>query len=138
MDHTDPLILYVLMRTDLPDYKSGKSMAQANHAGTKFMAECSKLDRETHRSILCHVEEWLDEGDGFGTCVVLGVTRRAMFTHLQQAHLGGLMHGLVHDPSYPILDGDIIQHLPVDTCAYVFGRKSRCSTILGGLSLFRD
>ncbi len=138
MTNADLLILYVLMRTDLPDYKSGKSMAQANHAGTKFLAECLTLDRTEHHSELVHVDEWLNEGGGFGTCVVLGVTRRAMFTLLDQAKLGGIRHGFVHDPSYPILDGDIIQHLPVDTCGYIFGRKSRCSPILGNLSLFQD
>ncbi len=136
MTPTDPLILYVLMRTDLPDYKSGKSMAQANHAGTLFSRNCAKLDPTKHRSNLGHVHEWFEEGQGFGICVVLAVTRRQMFEKMQLAHLGGLLHDVVHDPSYPVRDGDIMQHLPVDTCAYIFGRKSRCEPITGALRLF--
>jgi hypothetical protein len=28
--------------------------------------------------------------------------------------------GVVHDPTYPIVDGDVVHHIPLDTCAYVF------------------
>lgn len=137
MSKTDPLILYVLMRTDVPDFQPGKAMAQSNHAGTLFARNCSLLDPIRHRSNLVHVHDWFDEGGGFGTCVVLEVTRRQMFEKMRQANLGGLLHGVVHDPSYPIRDGDTIQHLPVDTCAYVFGRKDRCEPVTGSLKLLR-
>lgn len=127
------MVLYVLMRTDLLDFSPGKGMAQANHAGTQFIKRAALL---TDHSFRCHFEEWFDAADGFGICVVLGVTRRQLFERIETAHGLGLCASIVHDPSYPMRDGDLIQHLPVDTCGFVFGRKSRCQLALGGLSLF--
>lgn len=139
----NPLVLYVLMRTDLPDYLPGKSMAQANHAGTRFMRDMALQERsETATEVLfADFDEWLRMADGFGTCVVLGVTRRQLHQRLTIA--GGdlrshVMSGLVHDPSYPIWDGDQVLTLPVDTCGYVFGRKQSCYPATIDLPLFRD
>ena len=129
-------VLYVLMRTDLPDYVPGKSMAQSNHAGTKFCIDVGR--KAPDNQILTHLfKEWTDQsGDGFGTCVVLGVTRKQMHYVLCLADIIGLWAGMVHDPSYPIVDGDLVNHMPVDTCGYVFGRKHECARILRDLSLF--
>lgn len=141
----DILILYVLMRRDVPDFLSGKAMAQANHAGTMFMRDVARRDRETYRSagpefedFFKDFDEWLTAGDGFGTCVVLSVASYEMRVSLAQAHLAGIQCGVVHDPSYPIRDGDQVQHLPVDTCAYLFGRQSRLKPIVGRYPLFRS
>lgn len=129
----DPMILYVLMRTDLLDPSPGKGMAQANHAGTQFMKRAAGL---TDHSFRIHFEEWFNAADGFGICVVLGVTHMQMITRTAIAQALGLCADTIHDPSYPMRDGHIIQHLPVNTCSFVFGRKSRCTLALGGLSLF--
>lgn len=134
MSFDDPMILYVLMRRDLPDILSGKCMAQANHAGTQFMRDAARLDHPSNRP---HFMEWLGAGDGFGICVVLSVLSFEMRVALAQAHLAGIQNGVVHDPSYPIRDGDQIQTLPVDTCAYLFGRRSRLQPIVGRFSLFK-
>lgn len=131
----DPLIHYVLMRTDLPDYLSGKSMAQANHAGTHMLHNGLRFADHSFR---VHLDEWLAEGDGFGTCVVLGVTHREMRRSIELAKIGGIHCGVVHDPSYPLRDGDEMQFLPINTCAYLFGRKSRLSPIVGWFPLFRE
>lgn len=129
----DPVILYILMRTDLPDYIPGKSMAQANHAGTKFVAEAVK---RPHPSYAQHFEEWMGEAGGFGTCIVLGCSYREMELRLDTAHHLGLHAGLIHDPTYPIRDGHKLHTLPIDTCAYIFGRKSRCQNAVFDLRLF--
>lgn len=119
------------MRTDLPDYVAGKSMAQANHAGTRFMAYNSITPDPL-------VTEWLNEADGFGTCIVLGASYRQMLNAVKQAEMVGLIHGLVEDDTYPIRDGHLIQTLRVTTCGYIFGRKEQCHPIVGGFSLFTE
>lgn len=128
----DPMILYVLMRTDVPDYKPGKAMAQANHAGTQFLKYAGRRDDHSFR---VHFNEWYDAADGFGICIVLACTYPQLLSRVEIAHNLGLVAGITHDPSYPIRDGHRIQHLPVDTCGFVFGRKSRCGLALQGLSL---
>lgn len=131
----DPLVKYVLMRTDVPDYKSGKHMAQSNHAGTHFMAQAMKHSDFSFQS---HVNAWLAEGNGFGTCITKAVTYRQMRRAMERAKIGGLFHGLVHDPEYPVQDGDRMQHLPIDTCAYIFGPRSRCWPIVEEFPLFKE
>jgi hypothetical protein len=46
---------------------------------------------------------------------------------------------VVHDPTYPILDGEVVHHIPLDTCAYVFVPNKEndkfASTILKKFSL---
>jgi peptidyl-tRNA hydrolase len=130
----DPMILYVLMRTDVPDFVPGKAMAQANHAGTQFIGRAlsrSAKDYGFEQQFL----EWYGEARGFGTCIVLGVTHMQMITRTAIAHHLGLVADTIHDPTYPIRDGHLMQVIPVDTCAYVFGRKSRAGLALEGLKL---
>lgn len=128
----DPMILYVLMRSDVPDYQPGKAMAQANHAGTQFMKRAAQL---TDHSFRVHFDEWFNAADGFGICIVLTCTSLQMKTRVAIAHHLGLVAYIVHDPSYPIRNGHEIIKAPVDTCGFVFGRKSRCKLALDGLHL---
>lgn len=132
----DPMILYVLMRTDVPDYLPGKAMAQANHAGTQFVGKAIKLSDKDPDGFQQHFLEWYSEAQGFGTCIVLGCTHMQMISRTAIAHGLGLVTGTIHDPTYPIRDGHVIKTLPIDTCSYVFGRKSRCKLALEGLNLF--
>jgi len=32
----------------------------------------------------------------------------------------GYVAGVVHDPTYPLVDGEVVHHIPLDTCAYIF------------------
>lgn len=132
----DPMILYVLMRTDVPDYVPGKAMAQANHAGTQFMGKAIRRSQKDPEGFEKHFLEWYSEAQGFGTCIVLGCTHMQMISRTAIAHGLGLTTGIIHDPTYPIRDGHVIKTLPIDTCSYVFGRKSRCKLALEGLNLF--
>lgn len=126
---------FVLMRTDLPDYQPGKSMAQANHAGTAMVVDAIMKDHPHRKQFLT----WLAEGGGgFGTCIVKGVTHREMRAALATAHHLGLISGPVVDPEYPIRDGDRVTFARVTTCGYVFGPRARCDLAVGDLPLFRD
>lgn len=128
----DPLFHYVLMRTDIPDYSDPKASAQVNHAGTKMVIEGY---RKKDKHLTAMLDEWEAEGGGFGTCIVLGVDAPTMRQAVSMAELLDLHTGIVHDPSYPVRDGDKMASLPVDTCAYLFGKKSACFPIVGKMPL---
>lgn len=137
MNEDNPYICYVLMRTDLPDYLPGKCMAQAHHAGTRFLNQL-RVTIKDKPVWLVPLEGWLAQGGGFGTTIILGVNYPEM-RRLTAFELDiNLFNGVVHDPSYPVRDGDRINHMPVDTCGYVFGRLNDCKALLGHLPLFRD
>lgn len=134
----DPLICYLLTRTDLPDYLSGKSMAQAHHAGVRLMIDFVSLAAE-QPNIREVMLEYAQQADGFGVTVNLGVTYREMRELLGRANLyDGVINGVVTDPSYPIRDGDRVGHMVVDTCGYIFGRRSIVGPIVEGYPLFRE
>ncbi len=137
----EPIYHYVLMRQDVPDYLSGKAQAQSNHAGTKMALDVvlAALDGKPHDAeYLALIREWAAEGGGFGTCIVLGVSAYEMRQAVSLAKLLGLHSGIVHDPSYPLRDGEKIQTIPLDTCAFIFGRKSDCYPVVGKFPLLKD
>lgn len=135
----DQPTLYVLMRTDLPDYVAGKSMAQANHAGTLFMRDMFVYEPSgPDDRMKDYFQDWLTEAEGFGTCIVLGCTLSTLETRMWVAQGAGLPHGLILDPTYPIRDGYNVQTLPVTTCGYVFGPKERCFPATMMLPLFKE
>lgn len=37
--------------------------------------------------------------------------------------------GWVHDPTYPIRDGEVTHTVPLNTCAFVFGTKAECENV---------
>ncbi len=128
-------VLYILMRTDLESMNPGKSMAQASHASNAFV----HLADSGYNVRL--FEEWKESTpQGFGTVLVLGVNEAQMRTAVHVADSCGtdqIVCGIVHDPTYPIVDGDTVHHVPLDTCAYVFGDKEDplLSSILQNFSL---
>ena len=134
LEETNPCTAFVLMRTDVPNYLSGKSMAQAHHAGTAMVMRGYKHYNPDLTALL---DEWENQGDGFGTCIVLEVSAADMRQSVSLATLMGVHAGIVHDSSYPIFDGEKIQTIPIDTCAFVFGRKSDCFPIVGKFPLLR-
>lgn len=122
MEDTRP-IFYVLMRTDMESMNPGKAAAQATHAAdqrTKHMEDRRKVNPEDPMVKL--YDEWLSLTDqGFGTCVVLGVNEQEMRTAYEIAKLSGYPTDITHDPSYPLMDGNTLHLMPLDTCAWVFG-----------------
>lgn len=127
-------ILYVLMRTDLDSLNSGKAMAQSVHVGnaieTHFEDEMHKarLNNEldygnpTAKTRL-HDSYWewkRQTSQGFGTTIVLGGSMSRIKTDIECLQKLGFLAAVVHNPTYPLLDGKVTHLIPLDTCAYVF------------------
>lgn len=134
-ERPDLPVCYVLMRTDLIDYQPGKCMAQAHHAGTRMMTHASRAIID-HALLPDLMADWLDQGGGFGTTIVLGVTYPQLLARTALASAAGLLADLVRDPTYPVRDGHMLVTLPIDTCGYVFGLRSDCQPVVGDLKLF--
>lgn len=112
-------VLYILMRNDMDSMNAGKGMAQASHASNAFVHESRGF---TNHDEL--IEKWKNETEqGFGTVLVLAVNEREMRDAVMVAEVNGLVAGVVHDPTYPLRDGETTHSIPLDTCAYVFGEK---------------
>lgn len=116
-------VLYILMRTDLASMNAGKGMAQASHASNAFVHcdlgnHSDRLTRELSR-------KWREEtSQGFGTVLVLGVNETEMRTAVDVAEKLDYVSGIVHDPTYPLIDGDFCHFIPLDTCGFIFGDKN--------------
>lgn len=120
-------VLYILMRVDLESLNPGKGMAQASHASNAFMKEINDghLDSTLPEPIERLSNEWrLKTNQGFGTVLVLGVNEVQMRAAIQVAKTLGFLNAIVHDPTYPLRDGDFTHFIPLDTCAYIFGDKN--------------
>ena len=116
-------VLYILMRNDLDSMNPGKAMAQASHASNAFV-HGRKLMREGTRDGEELYLTWKTEThQGFGTVLVLSVNQEEMEQAVAVAKMTGLETGIVHDPTYPLQDGETCHFIPLDTCAYVFGDK---------------
>lgn len=101
--------LYILMRTDLPSMNAGKAMAQASHASNAFIHHCFFNKSTSSPELQAKVKPWTQETDqGFGTCIVLGVTLKELNTVISIAPSLGFEAGNVLDPTYPyIVDSEI-------------------------------
>lgn len=183
----DPVIAYVLVRTDAPDFLWGRACAQVHHCGTqmtedklaKDFPDLNKLYSEwqsdpvlelaaakavlAEAEAVAEAEEQNRDGDPtfdlrvakelacdaaraarrtFGTVLTLAVSAAEMRQSVSVAQIVGLHAGVTHDPTYPIFieDGDRTQVVtaPVDSCAYVFGRKSACAPVLSQFDLLSE
>jgi hypothetical protein len=129
-------VLYILMRTDLDSMNPGKAMAQASHASNAFVNH--EILDGTFGIASNMREDWKHQTEqGFGTVLVLGVTESQMRTAVTVATVSNFVSGIVHDPTYPLRDGDTTHFIPLDTCGYVFGDKDDLllQSILGNFEL---
>lgn len=106
-------VLYIIMRNDLASMNAGKAMAQASHASNAFVYHM----RES--------EEFFDwrtstGHQGFGTVLVLAANISEIHKISEAASHHGYINEIIHDPTYPIVDGQVVHHIPLDTCSYVF------------------
>lgn len=113
----DPVILYLLMRTDLTSMNPGKACAQAHHAAMD-LASRTFSDRVLYN-------EWLAQASVYGTVLTLGTDLRTIENTFAIAITCGLTAALVTDPTYPVRDGQVTHTIPLVTCGYVLARKSR-------------
>ena len=130
-------VLYILMRTDMDSMNPGKAMAQASHASNAFVSNAEpgyNVDEELFNA-------WQESTtQGFGTVLVLGVNEAQMRTAVEVAESFGVDKfpgDIIHDPTYPLQDGDTTHFIPVDTCGYIFGDKDDpvLQSIIGNFEL---
>jgi peptidyl-tRNA hydrolase len=135
--NVDPVVCYVLVRTDVPNWLLGKTCAQTHHNGSQMLYQALKKNEP---ALNREIDEWMSEtGAGFGTALTLAVPYAIdMRNAVALAQIIGLHAAITHDPTYPIIDGDRVHTLPVDTCAYVFGRKSLCQRAIARFNLLSE
>ncbi len=106
--------LYILMRTDMASMNPGKGMAQAAHAANAFVRDWGESSE--------YVLDWQKQTpQGFGTTITLAVTNEdAMRDMIDIARALDYPAGIIHDPSYPVRDGEITHLIPINTCGYIF------------------
>ncbi len=175
----DPVICYVLVRIDAPDFCLGKACAQTHHNGTEMTEDLHEKDFPALNALY---EEWKLDADAelaaamavaqlkqaktdeepvelitalqtavietreaadklkrkFGTVLTLAVTAAQMRQAAALAPLLNLHAKITHDPTYPIRDGDRYITAPVDSCAYVFARKSEAKPVVGTFDLLHE
>lgn len=130
----DPVIAYVLVRIDVPNFQWGKACAQTHHCGTEMTED---LQEKNFPALNELYREW-QEDRKFGTVLTLAVTAAQMRQAVNLAQLLGLHSKVTHDPTYPIQDGDRYTAAPVDTCAYIFGRKSEAGLVVQNFELLHE
>jgi hypothetical protein len=112
----------------------GKSVAQGSHCANQCVADYRKRFPDPSEDDLLALWE-AETGNGFGTTIVLGVDERKLRSRIGYAQHLGLHAGILHDPTYPLLDGQVLHLIPLDTCGYIFCRKSQGYPVVGDLSL---
>jgi peptidyl-tRNA hydrolase len=126
-------VLYIMMRNDLASMNTGKAIAQGSHASNAFVGHFHATMQEMNampstQENLAKTEaankafyEWENSTrQSFGTVLVLEANMRNIYTTVDVMKALGYIAGVVHDPTYPIIDGEVVHHIPLDTCAYIF------------------
>ena len=135
MNKDNPVLMYVLIRTDLASMTSGRACAQACHAANYCVEKVKVYNQSLY-------DEWAGETwQFFGTTIVLGGTWDvlmgvALALGKADRFRSRFNWGIVHDPEYSVQDGDVVHLIPLDTCIWVFGRKNDLAPYLEELPLF--
>lgn len=156
----DPIVCYLMMRTDLPSLGRGKAQAHAMHAGNHLTHHLCVAPLREGKDIDRRAEEWHEEGSGFGTTLSVGgdglIDRTTLYAVTEAARNCGHLSGIVTDQTYPYqVDDEIhglldpsIHTLPPrrgragwtcfrqeTTAGWVLGRKSELAVIMGRFGL---
>lgn len=127
-------VLFILMRTDLDSMNPGKAMAQAAHSANVLETHYERFIQEETidvdasddaRAIMYAWTCWKwGVSQGFGTTIVLGASMSKIKTDLEWLEKSipyrAFLSGIVHDPTYPLIDGSVTHLIPLDTCGYIF------------------
>jgi hypothetical protein len=123
-------VLFLLMRNDLASMNTGKAIAQGSHASNAFTHHFHRFSQEVNArpvnisenlKIINGFNEWENStSQGFGTVLTLEAKMAEIKPVVDIFKAMNYIAGIVHDPTYPIVDGEIVHHIPLDTCAYVF------------------
>lgn len=143
-------VLYIIMRNDIESMNQGKSIAQGSHASNAFVKHFHSHMQASFRPNDKAEDEQLNEAfyewekstsQGFGTVLVLEASMKDINTTIEILKKVGKIAGIVHDPTYPIVDGSVVHHIPLDTCGYVFVENKKedavASTLLKQFPLHR-
>lgn len=132
---SDYPVLAIFMRNDLDSLNPGKAVAQGSHAANQMetVARDNKQLAQTFKS-------WKNGTQGFGTALVFEgkwyeIKSAIDMVTASNNHL--VISGMILDPTYPLRDGQVTHHIPLHTCAWIFGMKSEVSKYTGGFSLMR-
>lgn len=141
-------ILFILMRTDLNSLNPGKMAAQASHASNAFVNHFQTMMREEApnqasdktAALNKAFYEWENSTDqGFGTVLVLGGKWESQIKPALNELAGKYICGPVFDPTYPLVDGEVVHYIPLHTCAYVFVPNKEddlfARSVLGSMNL---
>ena len=134
---------YILMRNDLSSLNAGKAMAQASHASNAFVAHFHRyaqdynskpVHTETETSTMTGFADWENStAQSFGTVLVLAAKMPDIKATVDIFKGVGYIADVIHDPTYPIVDGEVVHYVPLDTCAYVFVPSKETDVIASAL-----
>lgn len=129
------LVFYVLMRSDLASMNNGKASAQAAHA-----QKHADVDIKERAIFGDEVKErylrWEQQTpQGFGTTICLEVDERQMRGAVDLLRRAQVAAGVVHDPTYPLVDGKVVHQIPLDTCGWAFGSSEELRPLLSQFGL---
>ena len=101
------------MRNDMASLNSGKAMAQASHASNAFVKYTQSIGGD--------ISEWENSTpQGFGTVLVLEGDMKSIKETTEIFKQLDYICDVIHDPTYPIVDGSVVHFIPLDTCAYIY------------------
>lgn len=128
-------VQYFLVRTDLESLNPGKAMAQVAHAANLMVYNI--LTSQTMRKKFKYdLDIWCSDR-GYGTSVVLDGGSESNIQDVLDSIESSNVHYLwLIDPTYPLLDGEVVHHIPLKTCAYIFGRKKDVAPLLTNFELY--
>jgi hypothetical protein len=128
-------VLAIFMRNDLESLNPGKAVAQGSHAANQM--ETVVRARKDLKDVFA---SWKQDAQGFGTALVFEdkwYNIESVVNMVVESKNPEVVSGVVLDPTYPLRDGQVTHHIPLHTCAWIFGMKSEVSKYTGGFSLMR-
>jgi peptidyl-tRNA hydrolase len=115
---------YTLMRNDLASMNPGKACAQSTHAAHAQMAMLLRLPPAQRKVWQKAFLAWSQESrQGFGTAITKEAPIEDIRVAVKEAKRAGLLTDIILDDTYPLRDGQVTHLIPVQTCAFVFGRR---------------
>lgn len=91
------LVVYVMIRNDLPSLNPGKAAAQVHHAGVQMMAKYAD-----HKLVKQYLEDGVaQDADSFNTTLTLGASLSQIEAAIGKAKNLDVLCDILVDPSYP-------------------------------------
>jgi hypothetical protein len=125
---------YMIMRTDLASLNVGKGYAQAGHVANQMVYQAQAKIAKGDEALKGLLDVWQNEALGFGTCITLAAPKpNDLYGAIKRANMDKLHAGIMHDPTYPLVDGEYVHYIPLDLGGYVFCRKKDSVDALSAL-----